>query len=308
MLANTLTIIAVGLVITGWVVGIGFARDDILVLVMKVLAITAGIAVLCVKTLGVIVHTENIKIINVRATAYEGCFESSLQLLFILSLWFGRITPDLDIPAMSSSLLVMAKSGAESFLTFGQDNKLRERNIMGKLKQIAKLILVFLLTAGFRVTTLSVTMAWDHCTFLFILLPAVIILPVLVLLLVKLCGKQQLQQLRVAEIVQGVVGEMTSIVLWGETGREGSREIQAVMGGYLTLLYSTILALVIALPSGIWRGPWYLYSPKPELLTVTLVCGLVGYGLFFYQLFLFGKYNWDWRKKIHNMGSGLVGH
>merc|ERR1719228_1911326 len=100
------------------------------------------------------VHSDNMKTINVRATAYEGSYESSLQLFLILFLWFAGETPTLDISAMSSSLLMIAKSGAENFLTFGQENKLGERNIMEKLRNIGKFIPVFCLTAAFRVTAL----------------------------------------------------------------------------------------------------------------------------------------------------------
>ena len=131
--------------------------------------------------------------------------------------------------------------------------------------------------------------------FLLILLPCALVLPMLVLLLAKLCGK--LPHLTLADLVQGAVGELTSIVLWGQTGREGSRVIQAVMGGYLLFLYSVILVVVLANPTGLY----------PELIISALVSGLVGYTLSLYQLFLFNKYNCDWRKKINNLEFGLTG-
>ena len=199
VVANTMTIVVV-LIITGVVIYTHMVPGNIPVLVTKVMAILVGSVVLGVKVVGVLVHTENIKILNVRATAYEGSFEASLQLFLILTIWFSGHTPNLDIPAMSSSLLMIAKSGAESFLTFGEENNLREMSIMGQLKQMAKLMPVFFLTGTFRVTVLSITPPWDGALFGIILLPSALLLPMLVHLLIKRCGN--LQQHTVADIVQ----------------------------------------------------------------------------------------------------------
>ena len=59
------------------------------VVLMKVLATMVGIVILGVKVMGVFVHTENVVMINVKATSYEGAFESSLQLNFLLLCMFG---------------------------------------------------------------------------------------------------------------------------------------------------------------------------------------------------------------------------
>ena len=77
------------------------------------------------------------------------------------------------------------------------------------------------------------------------------------------------------------------------------------MGGYLLLLYSVILVLVFADPTNNMRmrNPQYTY----QLIISALVSGLVGYTLSLYQLFLFNKYNCDWRKKIDNFEFGLTG-
>ena len=84
--------------------------------------------------------------------------------------------------------------------------------------------------------------------------------------------------------------------------------IQAVVGGYLLIIYSATLAMVTAFPSGIIYSGFPDHVPHGEVVVGALVCGLVGYSLSIYQIFLFSKYNWDWRKKIHNLGYGLAGH
>ena len=306
ILANTCTLLMVIIITSVFIVYFLYLYpdDDTAILVMKVLAIIVGVVVLGVKILGVFVHTDNVKMINVKATAYEGVYESTLQLLLIMLVWLG-FGGNLDISAMSSSLLMIGKSSAENFLTFGQENKMADRNILGRLKLIGKYLPVFLLTTIFRVTSLSVCCAWNYSILLMILLPAAFLLPMLVLFLLKLCGK--LPHLTLADLVQGAVGELTSIVLWGQTGREGSRIIQAVMGGYLLLLYSVILVWVIANPTDINMPMPTLSTHHPELIISALVSGLVGYTLSLYQLFLFSKFNCDWRKKIDNFEFGLTG-
>merc|ERR1719318_2173711 len=112
--------------------------------------------------------------------------------------------------------------------------------------------------------------------------------------------------LSLTEIVQGLVGEVSSIVLWGTTGREGSRKIQLWVGGYLLLLHTLVLALMLAFPDGL--GLFGSSKDIPlEMPTMLLASGWIGYGLFIYQVYLFNRYNMDWRKKIHILGSTLAG-
>ena len=309
ILANIVAVLVLGTVICVAVMGVGFGAFKLSCvhgLVMKVLAMIVGILVLSVKMLGVLVHTENVKMINVRATSYEGIYEASFQLFLIMHVWLVGLT-DLDGQAMASSILMIAKAGAENFLTFGEENKIADRNILGKLKQIVKLLPAFLFTALFRITTLSLCYAWDYYIFLVLLLSA-LFLPLVVLLLLKMCGK--LPHLSGADLVQGSVGEVTTIVLWGDAGREGSRRIQAMVGGYILMLYSAGLALVSTFPSGFDRCLlWGCYTSHSDVVTgAVLTSGVIGYALCVYQLFLFGHYNWDWRKKIHNLGSLMAGH
>ena len=147
-------------------------------------------------------------------SAYEGIYESSLQLFLILYVWLAGLEGlKLDVSAMCSSLFMIGKSGGQNFLTFGLENKMADKNTFAKMKLIGKLMPVFLLTSIFRGTGLAVCLAFDIKVFLYILLPAVLVLPLLVLLLVKLCGK--LPDLSFTDLVKGSVGEMTQVRLEG---------------------------------------------------------------------------------------------
>ena len=130
VVAYSVTIIMVGLVISGMVLGLLFAYEDILILVMKILAITVGCMGLGVNMLRAFVHTEKVRIICVRARAYEGIYESALQLFLIFYVWLAGLDGlQLDVSAMASSLLMIGKSSALNFLTLGQENKREDRNV-----------------------------------------------------------------------------------------------------------------------------------------------------------------------------------
>ena len=163
---------------------------------------------------------------------------------------------------------------------------------------------MFLLSGLFRVGTLAVCLTWNGGVLSLILLPLALALPLTVVLLTKLCG--QLPHLSLTEIVQGVLGELTSIALWGRTGREGGRKIQAWIGGYLVLIYTGLLGLAVAFPDFRLFGPPRTTIHIPLWIPAILLgSGWIGYGLFIYQVFLFDRYNVDWRKKIHLMGNTL---
>ena len=177
IVTSTFALLLAGTVVAGVIFGIGVwspkETPAVAVLALKILSIIVGVVLLSVKMLGVLVHTEKVKMINVRATNYEGVYESSFQFSLILYVWLHG--QDLDVSAMASSLLMIAKSGAENFLTFGQENKLENRKFLGKLKLMGKMMPVFLLTAFFRIATLSVCAAWDNVPFIYVLLPAALI-------------------------------------------------------------------------------------------------------------------------------------
>ena len=208
-----------------------------------------------IKTLPGFVHTESVKKLAVKASNYEGSYESSLQLLLMMIMWVHVGRP-LQWMGTASSLVMIAKSGAENFLTFGAENKLSdERYIWSKLITQAKFIPVFLLTGFFRVGTLALcsTLTNDVMTYLVVVPPIVLGLPLIVLLIIKMCGKLHgddnlvpaPHHLSLTEIGQGLLGEQTCIVLWGRTGREKSRKMQLCIATYLLLLYTAVLLVLL---------------------------------------------------------------
>jgi hypothetical protein len=255
-----------------------------------------------IKALPMFVHTESVKRLAVKASNYEGSYESTLQLLLNILLWVIGYQ-ELDRMAMASSLVMIAKTCTENFLTFGADNKLSdERSFLSKLRTQAKFIPAFSLTGFFRVGTLALLFSQMQN----IVTVAIIVLglPLVVLLLMKMCGKLPDQSL--AEIVQGLFGECTSIVLWGSTGREGSRKIQLWVGGYLLFLYTAVLVVLAVYSINSVQSIEVFENLTTEFIIILLASGWIGYGLFIYQVFLFNRYNVDWRKKVHYMGSIII--
>ena len=260
--------------------------------VMKILATVVGSALLGVKVLAVFVHTKNMKMISVKATNYEGVYESSLQLVLVFYVKFsGR--GELDVPAMLSSLLMIGKSGAENFLTF-KENKLAGKSILTTLKMLSKISPPFLFTAVFRISTLSLCFSLNELTY-YLILPVSLILPFIFLSLLKLFG--YLKDFSMADLYRGTAAELTSIVLWGDAGREGSRKIQVWIGGYLLVTYSVFLLLVSS-PKGVFPEvpclgrckQFVTTKPAPPALCFgAFIAGCFGYTLSIYQLYLFGK-------------------
>ena len=119
---------------------------------------------------------------------------------------------------------------------------------MVKFRILAKLSPPFLLTAVFRILTLSVCFSCYKLTY-YLILPVSFILPFIVFSILKLCG--YLEDFSIADLGRGTAGEITSIVLWGNTGREGSRKIQVWVRGYLLIIYSAFLLLVSS-PKGVF--------------------------------------------------------
>ena len=79
-------------------------------------------------------------------------------------IWVSLATGDFSRATMFSgitSILMLGKSGAESYLTFSRMKKLDDTTLLMKLKLILKLSPMFATMAGFRLGSLSVIMVWD---------------------------------------------------------------------------------------------------------------------------------------------------
>ena len=208
-------------------------------------AVLSTIMVLGIKVLALFVHGPEMKKLSTRATAAESQGESSLQVLLValIALRTQKVSAS-SASSIFSSILMISKSGAESYLTFGEENKMEKcgrgfRGLLNKLKLLATYSPVFLATAVFRLSTLVVVFAWDYLFGFCFLLPLTLGLPSLLLLFLKIC---KLKDLSVVEIFDGVMGEMITHTLWGGRGREGSKKIQLFMTVYL-VLFNTIYLL-----------------------------------------------------------------
>ena len=215
-----------------------------------VAAILSAVGLLGVKLLAVFVHGPETKKLAVWVTSLEAQHESALQLSSVLSLVIQSGQYRLiGLLSMASSVLVLGKAGSEAFLTFGRENRLEaEASLKGKLCLLASLIPVFLLSSFFRVGTLAVSLAWMwYVSSTLALVAAATLPPLLVMLVLQGCGK--LEDLEADQMLRGSVAELVSISLWGSRSWEAGRKINLWMSLYLTLLYTTVLAWVIASPT-----------------------------------------------------------
>jgi len=183
--------------------------------------------------------------VAVRMTALESQYESSLQLFLVLLTWFnsGEASKS-SLSSALSSILVIGKSGAESFLTFGHDNRLEESGTLQRLKLLAIYSPVFTLTAIFRIMALAAILAFiDWHSTIFIFLPLVVGPPLLLLLFLKFTFSWALQDLSVTEIVESVGAELTTHSLWGGRVRENTKNMQLAMAVHLLFLYTLFLVV-----------------------------------------------------------------
>ena len=141
------------------------------------------------------VHSKEVKRLTVKASSYEGSYESSLQLSLVIYIWFGGA--ELNKFSAATSLIMISKAGAENFLTFGKKYMLKDKSFFLKLFLLAKYLPV--------VGTLAVCFAWSHVVQFFLTIPLAINLPLGVLFLLKWWKK--LTNLTLTEIVQGVLGK-----------------------------------------------------------------------------------------------------
>jgi len=128
------------------------------------------------KVVALVVHGPEMKKVAVRMTALESQYESSLQLFLVLLTWFnsGEASSS-SLSSALSSILVIGKSGAESFLTFGHDNQLEVSGTLQRLKLLAIYSPVFTLTAIFRLMALAAILAFiDWHSTIFVFLPLIV--------------------------------------------------------------------------------------------------------------------------------------
>ena len=231
------------------------------------------IMILSIKVAALFVHGPEMKKLSTRMTSLESQCESSLQLMLVLaiSLSTGRFNW-VSLSSFLSSVLMIGKSGAESYLTFGNDNLIELavgglQGLLRKLKLLAIYSPMFVATTASRLTALAVMFTWDTAAMGIVLLPLSLAAPTLLLLLTKLC---KLKDLSVLDLVKAVLGEQTTHSLWGKRGRERGRRLQLFMQIYLLLVHSALMSLVL-------MDVQVIYGPRVP--TATLVRCQTGAGV-----------------------------
>ena len=140
-------------------------------------------------------------------TRIESAFESSCQILVLFFVWSR--TGFIDVTAVVSSILMVGKTGAESFLTFGCFGQFEEASFSKKLLLIGKYTPVFTLTSVSRIGTLTSTDK-DNAHIFIIFFKTCI--PLMVFIGLRLLRKNSFT---VGEICQGVLTEVTGMYEWG---------------------------------------------------------------------------------------------
>ena len=213
-----------------------------------VTAILSASMMVGVKLTAMFVHGPEAKRLSTRMTSTESQYESSLQLMVVLAICLnsGRVSKPCA-SSLASSVVMIGKSGAESYLTFGSENLIEQtgrgkRGLFNKLKLFGTYAPVFIATTSARLTALAVIFTWQPLAGGLFLLPLSIVAPTLLFLLMKCCA---LKDLSVVELVKAVIGEQTTHCLWGGRGREGSKQLQLFMEIYLLLLHSIFMVPVL---------------------------------------------------------------
>ena len=249
------------------------------------LAVPTATSILFVKVMAVFLHGPEMKKLTVKITSTEGQYEAALQLLLISIIWLRKGEWDV---AMVSSILMLGKGAAENLLTFGEDNKLLDQPFGKKIVLLLQYVPVMAMTGFFRIGAIAAMAAWSDNSGVFIL-PLVLLLPLATMILLKIFV---LKDLSVLDLVKGLMGELSTITIWGSLGRERSKRIQLGMGVFYLLLYTCFLSCAIYDPSS--QSIQALEVEDPNLLQNwsigALLCGLFSFPLFIYQIYFMEKY------------------
>ena len=231
-------------------VGLAFAFSLLLLIAPAYVyftAILSTIMVLSINVMAMVVHGPEVKKLSTRMTSSESQYESSLQLMLVLLICLktGEFTAS-SVSSLLSSVVMIGKSGAESYLTFGSENLLEQtgpgwRGLLKKLRLLATYAPVFIATTSSRLTASAVVFMWDYAWGLIVFLP-IFFLP---LFLLSILNPRALKDLSMVDMVKAALGEITTHSLWGGRGREGSRNLQLFMQVYLLLLHSSQMVVVL---------------------------------------------------------------
>ena len=248
-----------------------------------------------VKIVAMFVHTPQVAEFSLNASKAESSYECSLQLLLLLHIWLSG--GYMHLSAMVSSTVVIGKVGAENLLMKGQENKMEDKSFLEKVALLACYAPVVALTALFRIGSASVVLYHPHLlqpltpafaiflTWIYMMFNITLLLTLLSILRTWL---SKLRQLNTLELGLGLLNECTTVSVWGNLGREGSRSLQIGIASYHLLLNCSYLSWQMATATAIEQATGIPPYTKPFLMVchVVLACGPISYLLAVYQLLL----------------------
>ena len=125
-----------------------------------IVSLSAAI-IIAVKLPAVFVHGPEMKKLSLKASLTESSNESAIQLIFVgLISICAKGTSATGLLSMASSLLMVGKAAAESYLTFGKKDELKEASLLKHITLLATFSPIFILTAVFIIGSFVVITAW----------------------------------------------------------------------------------------------------------------------------------------------------
>ena len=218
--------------------------------IFKYPALASSLFTLSVKVVALFVHTPEVAKFSLKISSAESSYEAPAQLLFLLHAWLSG--GQMYISTMVSSVLVIAKVGAENILTKGEEDKMKDKSFLEKVALLARFMPLTALTAIFRIG--SATAFHYHPRLLLPPTPSTAIILSLVyslinstlLLTILRTWVARLRQLSVVELALGIANEFTTVSVWGSLGREGSKGLQLGIATYHLLLNCGYLSWQLA--------------------------------------------------------------
>ena len=147
----------------------------------------------------------------------------------------------MHLTCMTSSVVVIGKVSAENYLMANPNNLLAKASFCQRIMLTLRFMPVFTLTAFFRIGASVVNVLnYDNFTpfspsFTIFLLYGLGIAYYFWFMLMGYMLKLvmwDMQQLTAVELSYSLVGECSTITMWGNLGRKGSRLLQSIMNTY----------------------------------------------------------------------------
>ena len=256
-------------------------------------AILVSTCILILGTMEIVFHGPMMRKLSNLVASYEGRFEAAPQLLLhviLLMTLDGNDGVDgdenveqyfeyLDIYGLLTSLAMLGKDLTENILLNGTQDY-QHKPFTSKLMMMGKFLPVVLLTTIFRLGSLALAI---HHIFilqtgslivalkLFLLLPPALT----IMYFSKLTNK--IPELTVVDSFLGIVGELSSFIIWGKLGWDRSRWINLWFTLYFGFLYGSYCV-------------WTVFNPphkNADLYAIFfLCCGWFAFPLFISQIFI----------------------